>query len=87
MNIDNLNRSITEMSDQELLEHIRLLRTARRTLPPRESKPAKQKAARLTVDAAPKALDISSMSRDQMLALLSSLQAKMPVQSSEGESE
>ena len=41
MNINSLNRSISQMSWPECVEHIRQLRTSRRTA---KSKPAKKKS-------------------------------------------
>ena len=68
--IDELNQSVSDMTDEQLLERIKELRTARRTQTtiPRRTK-AKKPAKKLS----PEAL-INSMSADELDALMKQLE-------------
>ena len=74
MNIDDLHKSVSEMSDEELMEHLRMIRTARRTATEKPAKVAKPKIPSTTsTPRAKKSKASTGISTEQAQALLSSL--------------
>jgi hypothetical protein len=79
MNIDNIGTSLSDLTNEQLLELIRLRRSQRRAIAPKEqsAKRTTQRSASLKVDSAPKSLNVNAMSREEMLALLAQLQSRV----------
>ena len=68
--IDSINQSLSEMSSDELLERMRLIRTARRipTEIPRHAKKAKKPAVKM-------AELVKNLTDDQLASLIAELEA------------
>jgi len=71
--IDELSRSVSEMSDDELLNRIKELRTARRTQTTTRRAKANKRTSNATKNLSPEAL-LNSMSADELDALMKQLE-------------
>jgi len=71
--IDELSRSVSEMSDDELLNRIKELRTARRTQTTTRRAKANKRTSSATKNLSPEAL-LNSMSADELEALMKQLE-------------
>ena len=71
--IDELSRSVSEMSDDELLNRIKELRTARRTQTTARRAKANKRTSSATKNLSPEAL-LNSMSADELDALMKQLE-------------
>jgi len=71
--IDELSRSVSEMSDDELLNRIKELRTARRTQTTVRRAKANKRTSSATKNLSPEAL-LNSMSADELDALMKQLE-------------
>ena len=75
MNIHDLNTSISEMSEKDLMERIRLLRGERRKSDKPIKKPKKPTAKKKKATVKNPRTMLTTMSREEKLALLASLES------------